>query len=244
MIEKVDNVIIATCGKSLNLYREKIFKQYTNNKKNTILICVKQAFDIFNKICDVHLINTANQRKYNYLKNKKPYIILGSSDFANKIFMEYDFVYYIDYEKDKYTSLDKTLSRDHKFKYFPLEKNFFKKARANRKWGPGIMYEIAIPLAISIARKKISVYGWDISDSNNQNSHYYDKKFIMNTSLLPGYLKNRHLHNIYNFILHHLGFTYNNASMFKGEDELVKSYIPHIKKYLKSLNITLKLNDE
>lgn len=244
MIEKVDNVIITTCGESLINYKEKIFNEYAYNKRNTTIICIKQSYDIFKNICDIHLINTANQRRYNYLKNKKPFIIMGSSDFENKIYMEYDFKYYIKYEKDKYKSLSKTLSRDNEFKYFPLEKNFFKKKKSYRKWGPGIMYEIALPLAITLAKKKILIYGWDISDINNQNSHYDDKIISLSTNILPGYRTSRHYHNIYNFLLHILGLTYNKATMFEGESALVKSFIPQIKKYLKSLNITLKLNDK
>ena len=37
----------------------------------------------------------------------------------------------------------------------------------NQPWGPGIMYEMAIPLAIYLGCKKIVTVGWDIGDINS-----------------------------------------------------------------------------
>jgi len=34
----------------------------------------------------------------------------------------------------------------------------------NQPWGPGIMYEMAIPLALYLGCKKIVTVGWDIGD--------------------------------------------------------------------------------
>ena len=45
----------------------------------------------------------------------------------------------------------------------------------NQPWGPGIMYEMAIPLAIHLGCKKIVTIGWDIGDISSFSKDVKDE---------------------------------------------------------------------
>ena len=42
-----------------------------------------------------------------------------------------------------------------------------------RPWGPGCMYELAIPLAVYSGCKKIVTIGWDIGFPNQEDNHLH-----------------------------------------------------------------------
>jgi len=45
-----------------------------------------------------------------------------------------------------------------------------------RPFGPGIMYELVLYLAVHLGVSEIITIGWDIANSGGQNTHFYDRE--------------------------------------------------------------------
>jgi hypothetical protein len=240
-------IIITACGPSIRKYKEEIIEKSQSPK--SILICIKQSYNLFQELCDYHIVNTSNAKKYKYLRKIHPYkfnktkptVIIGTSDKENTIFMDYHYIY-----ETQHHGISQLIASQKNLKYFHLIPNNCKEDSLLRQWGPGIMYEFVLPFALLSGAKKITTYGWDISDKNHQNSHFDEvtltkfirklfEKFIFDED----YYKDRRRHNAWNYFLHKYGFTYNKATMFDGEDLIVESFRNIIKEFYSKKGIEL-----
>jgi hypothetical protein len=48
-------------------------------------------------------------------------------------------------------------------------------AHTPRPWGPGIMYELVLHLAVHLGVAHITTIGWDIGNPQGKNTHFYDR---------------------------------------------------------------------
>ena len=161
---KDKDCIILTCGPSLNEYSKEKIRDFCKDK---IVICVKEAVIEFEDICDYFVFNRWRVRNYN-IKNKKITVICQttpnhpSCPGKNKtdIIIPHD----TDFKK-------KCLLKNHDF-----ELNNFNK-KANRTWGPGILLETVLYLALFMGIKNCYTIGWDLTDPKNIGTieHYFDK---------------------------------------------------------------------
>lgn len=141
----------------------KIPKEDLEFLEDKLVITMKQALS-FVPDSDIHLLNFSNLSKYNYSNpntivtwsvwdNNQPHVIInnfthdiifdtfklhdGSPKIENSVAFNLETDHYLDGMMD----LNKTMSRP---------------------WGPGTMYEMAMPLAVYMGCTKIVTIGWDL----------------------------------------------------------------------------------
>lgn len=49
----------------------------------------------------------------------------------------------------------------------------------HQMWGPGIVYEVCIPIALHLGVKSISTIGWELMVSGDRNNHFYDREAVL-----------------------------------------------------------------
>jgi hypothetical protein len=159
---KGETAYVISCGPTLS---EVDFEKMKKHLKNKLVVCVKQSFDFFKDICDVHIYNCANFKTYDYT---------GS----NAIVVES-------------TSFGKILNRKTHLKFHILERRFeesvsmrteeIDKYRIDnvfeRPYGPGIMYETVFYVLQQLGVSEIVTIGWDNSLNSKREDgpvHFYD----------------------------------------------------------------------
>ncbi|EAJ4957195.1 hypothetical protein COR18_07860 [Campylobacter jejuni] len=169
---KGDICYILTAGPSLNDIDKKNIKSKLRDK---LVFSIKQTFNIAPEIVDFHLLNPWNYTLYNHKKNNNT--IIASTRVDNDPLtpgLQSDMVFNI-------TGVGSKVSPDYAYaNRLAIKKNFedylFTKT-LDRPWGPGIIYELAIYLALHLGVSKIIILGWDIGVLNsNKMAHFYDDK--------------------------------------------------------------------
>ena len=115
-------------------------------------------------------------------------------------------------------TMDNTQAARLDFDDFTMDKTY------DRAWGPGLMYEMAIPLAMFLGCKEIITVGWDIGDiskfsGDNQNEEQWQDHFYEGKSNIQ----------------------YAPTSMTKQEVELVTESVSFVHKWLKEKGIDFKI---
>lgn len=159
-------VVIVTCGPSLSqIPQEKLIALGSK----CILIAVKQAHEYLNGVEIFHLINQGNLKKYKY--RKSTYVISSFNDADPEIFSPVD-IYLPLKERNPAKRLAVTLE----FEKFLLAKV------PQRPWGPGIILESAIYLALHLGSKDIFLVSYDLASPNASNFKHYNKFYESNKS--------------------------------------------------------------
>lgn len=147
--------------------------------EDSLTICIKQSISIVGDSCDILLMNFCNFSAYDWDSILCP-------------------VFWTTFAAD-HPTLIKQKSKKHDALFEVIENGTndwegFSQSTAGKgawqnlleidsgytKWGPGLMYELAIPLAINCGIDHIYLVGWDIGtkdpDSENSflNKHFYD----------------------------------------------------------------------
>jgi hypothetical protein len=122
-----------------------------------------------------------------------------------------------------------------------------------RPWGPGIMYEIVLHLAVHLGVAEIITVGWDIANTTGRNTHFYDgddtffdrERSSAFTAAkarghLPGPVK-RYARLARASVAHARGQIYNRALPVDGETELVGASTAAASAWLKSIGVDLRV---
>ena len=170
---KGQDCYILTCGPGLKQYTPEFLKDKLSDK---IVFAVKQAYEYVPEIVDFHFFNANNFQVYEYEKSQ-PITIANSAEqelgmihhiWSNK--QHYDIFAFTPDDKDFSKSICKSLEFD---------KYMFENT-LNRPWGPGMMTEIVVYLAVHLGVKNIYTIGWDLEKpGETKSNHYYsDRKLI------------------------------------------------------------------
>ena len=164
---------ILTCGPSLNSYNPNFLKEKLKDK---LVIAVKQAYNFCPDVVDFHLFNSNNFETYRYKENR-PFVITTAAEpevamihniWTNK--QENDLFCFIPNDRDKNQQLSRTLE---------FEKFLFDNS-VDRPWGPGMMTEIVIYLAVHLGVKEINTIGWDLEKPGTMKSnHFYKNRQVV-----------------------------------------------------------------
>ena len=156
-----ETVYIVAAGPSLNNYEHDYLRNFLSDK---LTFSIKQSQAILGDVTDVHFQNFCNYSNYNFDGNEStisawsvflqnhPEILLQNNircDFMMPIFRN---------TRTDENKMEDTVAEKGDFQSLLFEKSF------ERPWGPGLMYEMCIPLAIHMGVKKIVTVGWDIGD--------------------------------------------------------------------------------
>jgi len=200
---KKKNILICSCGPSLNElknFKKKIKKEFLDD---CYVISIKSAINILDKnniktdfLLSNFFINNLNYKVLE--KPNKPIVIGGNYYDKNKAHKLKKYVdYYIDIgplgNTMKCIEENKTKCLDFRYKNNNVETG----------WGH-VMMELAIPLCVALEPENIITIGWDITGIN---SHKYYKNTFKNyskedvilefSSYLSNYLKNQYNINIF-----------------------------------------------
>lgn len=162
---------ILSCGPSLNdldhsFLREKL--------KNELVLTVKQAYLIFHEIADFHFFNCNN---FSSFQNSPTTIFCSQADALPEHVarqhiwkgQEYDLNFILRDNKNH----DNKLTNKKNFDYWTFDK------RLNRPWGPSIMHETVLYMAIFLGVSEIRTVGWDHIDPKGESSkitHFYNNE--------------------------------------------------------------------
>lgn len=182
--------VILTCGPSLKEYPKQSIKDFCKDK---FVICVKEAVEEFEDICNIHIVNNTRLKTYN-INNKRIIRIIQS-----KTNIKYP-DYHITIPEDLPFSENNQLLKTNKYEYYCLDNHI------HRPWGPGILYETVFYLCLYMGFKQCYTIGWDlISPTQTHVTHYFDtKKPIYKKSQFVNELLfvNKVIPNLYNFFKH------------------------------------------
>ena len=134
-------------------------------KEDNFGISIKQAFDLFGDDIDLHLYNCANQKQYDYSRNRP--IIMEASTSPYKM-GDCDIKFFIR-ERD----FNKSTAAAHNFDEWTFEKQ-----PLLRPYGPGIEYEVVFFALEHLGFSEVVTIGWDnkLIKGNADQQHFYDKE--------------------------------------------------------------------
>jgi len=189
---KDETAYIIAAGPSLNNYKPEYLKDLLKNK---LVLSIKQTYNDFGDITDFHLLNFCNFAPYNWDQNKSIITWAIFEQFHPQMIFQNNLkadLFIPIFRNSTYTGggigPDKmiySLSESGDWKTMLLNDP---ESGINQPWGPGIMYELAIPLAIHLGCKKIITIGWDIGNIESFKNgkeddtqrvfqeHYYGKE--------------------------------------------------------------------
>tara|TARA_R110002110_G_scaffold343746_1_gene553754 strand:- start:2043 stop:4013 length:1971 start_codon:yes stop_codon:yes gene_type:complete len=163
---------ILSCGPGLTQYDPEFLKEKIGDK---LVFAIKQAYEYVPEIADFHFFNANNFQVYKYEKSK-PIVVANSAEqelamihhiWTNK--QHYDIFAFTPDDRDFSKSICKSLEFD---KY--LFENTL-----SRPWGPGMMTEIVIYMAIHLGVKNIYTIGWDLeAPGETKSNHYYGERSL------------------------------------------------------------------
>jgi len=160
---------ILSCGPSLNDCDHDFLR---NKLKNELVFTVKQAYSVFHDICDFHFFNCNNFSPFAY--NSKTIFCSQADALPEHVARQhiwgnqmYDLNFVLRDNKVHNNKL--TIKKD--FDNWVFEK------RLNRPWGPSIMHETVLYMALFLGVAEIKTIGWDHINPNGKSSkitHFYD----------------------------------------------------------------------
>ena len=172
---------IFAAGPSLNsLNIKKIQPELSEN----LVISIKQSVEITKDFTDIMLINFCNLTDFSWDEINYPVFWVTFEDeqltdiYENKYKCNEVFRVYENFSNDEVGFSKSTAGAKSWGDLLDL--------KAGRvKWGPGLMYELAIPLALHLGVTKICLVAWDIGKLSHTgsayvNQHFYDEKRIKN----------------------------------------------------------------
>lgn len=164
---------ILTCGPGLKQYSPDFLREKLKDK---LVIAVKQAYNYIPDVIDFHLFNSNNCEVYDYTSNR-PIILTCAAEnelamvhsvWSNK--QEYDIFTFIEDDKNFSKSICKSLN----FEEFMFDN------KLERPWGPGMMSELVIYLALHLGVSEINTIGWDLEEpGSTKSNHYYEHRDVI-----------------------------------------------------------------
>lgn len=165
---KGETAYILGAGPSLNNYSHEFLREFMSDK---LCMTIKQVYNILKEQTDFHIMNFCNFAPYDWSGNKSivswiifeqyhPEMIFKNklaSDLMVPLFRNTPWTGGIEGPNKLSRSICEMEDWDTMLLDDPT-------TSFNQPWGPGIMYELAMPLALYLGCTKIVTVGWDIGD--------------------------------------------------------------------------------
>ena len=132
--------------------------------KDELVITVKQAYNIFRELSDFQVLSFANFSPYKYYSDDTMVVWEVFEQYHPQQILENNFKCELmlpvvgNHEPDIKIRQEQSQAGLLSFDDWTLDKTM------NRMYGPGIMYEVVIHLALYLGVKEIRTIGWDIGD--------------------------------------------------------------------------------
>ena len=151
---------VISCGPTL---MKLDFDKIREKLKDEMVVCIKQSYDQFKDICDIHIYNCANFKNYDYTGSDT--IVVESTSFGRLLNPKCHLKYHILERR-----FDKSVSVTKEFSKWQLDNVY------ERPYGPGIMYETVFYVLQHLGVSEIITLGWDnsLKGTSRRNVHFYD----------------------------------------------------------------------
>ena len=179
---KDKNVYIFAAGPSLNHVD---IEKMEDLLKENLVICIKQSYNTLSTYSDLLLMNFCNFQDYKWNSLKCPVIWATFEDNHSKLIKE---------QGIRCDEIIKIIDNKKGFSYTTAFTNLWSDIldveNMTSRWGPGLMYELALPISLFTGVDTIYLVGWDIGTLDNDNNksfmnkHFYDhSKVKMKTKI-------------------------------------------------------------
>ena len=168
---KDETCYIVSAGPSLKNYTQEYLKEKLEDK---LVISIKQSFNILKEIVDFHVLNFTNFQPYDYSNTNNMVIWEEFEQYHPEMILKNNFKCELmlpvigNRESDIVKRINESQAGKLSFDDYTLDKTM------NRMYGPGIMYETVIHLALYLGVKKIVTLGWDIGDISKFKGDKYE----------------------------------------------------------------------
>lgn len=172
------DILVLGCGPSLNDFNEAQLNAAAYYNGDKLVICIKQSIFKF-PWADIHVNNTCNLSGYTeiYKENnihsvfecsyiEMPYYNLSKWDTILPILSNNDFTQSISYTKE-------------------IEKWSFDNSPNVRQWGPGIFFEVVLPLCEYLKCNGVYTIGVDLGFNNSPREHFYKDEYRIYNKARP-----------------------------------------------------------
>lgn len=147
--------------------------------KGALVICIKQSVEVAGADCDAMIMNFCNFSRYEWDAVQCPVLWATFDPGHPELIRSKGARCSATFEVTENSTNDaagfakSTAGREQ-------WDNFFSFTDGKVRWGPGLMYELALPLALHAGVSHIHLVGWDIGTLNKEtadgflNDHFYD----------------------------------------------------------------------
>ena len=161
-----DRCVIVTCGPSLGELDPTALRAAL---EGTLCLVVKQGIDVVGEEADVLCFNDFNVTRYRTPSKHTIRCAVGASTARVPQLNRAD----LRFPQERADGdLGRSLAVTRDFDRYLLGSS------DERPWGPGIMYELVLHLAVHLGVGEIVTIGWDIANAAGRNTHYYDQQVV------------------------------------------------------------------
>jgi len=151
--------LLAT-GPSLGAFWDESVKERLRER---LVVAVKQAFDLAPEIVDFQLLNAWNYSVYDYTRHEPIIVAERADNDPPTPGLKADLLFRVpepnNWEKRLATTLE-------------FDRYLFERTK-DRPWGPGVVYELGLYLAVHIGVKEIVTLGWDLGELNSPTMPHF-----------------------------------------------------------------------
>lgn len=166
---KGQRAFLVSCGPSLLDHDQDEIKSLL---KNNLVFGIKQTFDLYKEFIDVHFLNCANFKTYDY-SEYLPLVLKSASEGFPYGFAHLNFTV----KTFKKHASDFEISTVNFKRPKDLKCTTFENAPNIRMCGPGLIYELVFPAILHFGVSELITIGWDSTIPKNMSpsySHFYD----------------------------------------------------------------------
>ena len=218
---------LLTCGPSVKDHDPEVLKA---RLKGELVISVKQTLDLLGGAADFHLLNSWNIQEYAY-GDPGPIVLMERGPRDPEVpNLSWDLCFpvpgvapHIPREARLANRLAQTCNFD----------DWMFDRTVDRPWGPGVVYELGIYLAVHLGLRELVAVGWDIGERNtNHMEHFYDSAEPQVLSKARGFFKHEQ---------HASTSLYNQPGYYQAEVDVIADSTGACARWLASKGVALKI---
>jgi hypothetical protein len=219
---------LLTCGPSIKDHDPQLLQ---DRIRDDVVISVKQTLDLIGGCADFHLLNSWNIQPYNYSSNA-PVVLMERGPHDPEVpDIEWDMCFPV-------TGVDPSIPRDVRLANRLAQRcnfdDYLFDTTLDRPWGPGVVYELGIYLAVHLGLSELIAVGWDIGERNTSKmEHFYDSEKPQVLTKARGFFshsKKKEEESLYN-----------QPGYYQAEVDVIADSTGACARWLKSKGVSLKV---
>lgn len=235
-------LLVVSCGPSALHWKE----VRSTLPADTVIGCVKQAIFLCRSEAEIHFFNAFNCQRY-FPHNRQALKIYVEDEQSPVNFNSTDLTFSLDPKTCQ--GLETSVAATERFEDYTIER-----AGLVKPWGPGIVYEIVVYLALHLGFRAIHTVGWDVvlespraKDGVTRIKHFYSLQDIPRRQTTTDYewlTARSAIYQTQALARHLLGRTYNRmpAADKSGEVPVILEALPRFFSWIESHDISIRVH--